>query len=80
MFNLRQLAPVEIIAVLLSRTASFSKVTRIALSVFSILVARIPVIASISYSSICAAKLEENSDPVVCLTVIKFSIPAVSLT
>jgi alkyl hydroperoxide reductase subunit AhpF len=32
-FNLRQLAPVEIIAVLLSRTASFSKVTRIALSV-----------------------------------------------
>jgi flavin-dependent dehydrogenase len=30
--------------------------------------------------SMCAAKLEENSEPVVSLTVMKFSIPAVSLT
>ena len=28
----------------------------------------------------CAVKLEENSEPVVSLTVMKFSIPAVSLT
>ena len=80
MFSLRQLAPVEMMTVLLSKTASFSKVTRIAESVFSIFVARIPVIVSISYCAICSARFDENSEPVVSLTVMKFSIPAVSLT
>ena len=80
MFSLRQPAPVAIMTVLLSKTAPFSNVTLIASSVFSISVARMPVIASMSYWSMCAAKLEENSEPVVSLTVMKFSIPAVSLT
>ncbi|COS87587.1 Uncharacterised protein [Streptococcus pneumoniae] len=49
MLSLRQLAPVEMMAVLVSNTASFSKITRIALSVFLMFFARIPVIVSISY-------------------------------
>ncbi|CEX17483.1 Uncharacterised protein [Streptococcus pneumoniae] len=77
--TLRQRAPVETITLLLFRIAPFSSSTSIS-SFFSKRFARCRFITSMSYSFTCSSRLATSLGPSVRFTLMKFSMPIVSIT